>query len=81
MKKDNHLRHARKIKRENIALKKTVRRLRRIIDGFDIDRFDPRFIEEEEPCQHDHHTITQTRSGGVIKSGANRRMHILSYFG
>ena len=26
--------------------------------------------------QQEHHTLTQTRSGGVIKTSANRRQHI-----
>ncbi len=30
--------------------------------------------------QQEHHTITQTRSGGVLKSGANRRQRIKGGF-
>ena len=31
--------------------------------------------------QQEHHPVTQTRSGGVIKTGANRRQHIKRDFG
>ena len=43
-------RHSRKIKRENIQLKKTVRRLRKIIDQLDVYQFN---LEEETQCTHD----------------------------
>jgi len=31
--------------------------------------------------QQEHHTFTQTRSGGVIETSANRRQHIKGDFG